>query len=265
MRFLKQQTINRRQLRATTVYSDVTDANVYINPRNSGSMVLPSGTDAQIPASPVNGMMRYNVDHSEVQVYQSGQWRSLRFKESSGITQQSLGYGDSQTTVFGPLNPAPPSVVQSGASWSGSNLIVVVENVIQLFNTNYVVSQNPAIDGVVYTPKVDGLQSSGATTLYFNTTTVSPPYLIYPSVDIDGGIVTGDPSLQVNTAVVSHTVDINGHLESITIDQATTGTIADLTALTITTSSQSSLGYYLEFSSAVPVGKPVTVLHGFDK
>lgn len=264
MRFLKQQTINRRQLRATTVYSDVTDSNVYINPRNSGSMVLPSGTDAQTPASPVNGMMRYNVDHSEVQVYQSGQWRSLRFKESSGITQQSLGYGDSQTTVFGPLNPAPPSVVQSGASWSGSNLIVVVENVIQLFNTNYVVTQNPIISSVVYTPKVTGIQASGATTLYFDTSVV-PPYLVYPSVSIVGAVVTGSTSLQASTEILSYTVNIDGQLSSITIDKATTDVIPDLTELTITEAQQNGLGYYLEFSSAVPVGKPVTVLHGFDK
>lgn len=267
MRFLKRQTINRRQLRDTTVYSDVAGANVYINPRNSGSMVLPMGTTAQTPASPVNGMMRYNVDivsGGEVQVYQNGNWRSLRFKESTGITQQSLGYGDSVTTVFGPLNPAPPSVVQSGTSWSGANLIVVVENVIQLFNTNYVISQNPSIGGVTYTPKVTGAQSSGATTLYFSTSVVTP-YLIYPAVNITGAIVTGSANLQSNTAILSYTVNVSGQLTSITIDKATTGIIPDLTALTITEGTQSSLGYYLEFSSAVPVGKPVTVLHGFDK
>jgi hypothetical protein len=149
MRFLKRQTINRRQLKSTTVYSDITDANVYINPRNSGSLVLPSGTDAQQPGkpgatSPINGMMRYNTDTNEVQVYQSNTWRSLRFKESTGITQQTLGIGDASEVTFGPLNPAPPTTVQSGASWGGQNLLVIVENVLQVHTTNYTITQAPS-------------------------------------------------------------------------------------------------------------------------
>ena len=147
MRFLKRQTINRRQLASTTVYSDVDDANVYVNPRNSGSLVLPSGTDAQIPASPINGMIRYNVDHQEVQVYQSNSWRSLRFKEPVGIVQQNLGAGDASEVYFGPLSPAPVSTAQSGVTWDtaqmGNNILVIVENVIQISGTNYTVEQNP--------------------------------------------------------------------------------------------------------------------------
>ena len=183
MRFLKRQTINRRQLKSTTVYSDVTDANVYINPRNSGSMVLPSGTDAQIPASPVNGMMRYNVDHNEVQVYQGSSWRSLRFKESTGITQQNLGAGDASTVYFGPLNPAPPTTVQSGTTWGGQNILVIVENVIQISGTNYTVVQNPTIANETYTGHTNGAVTSGSTTINFDATTGTSGITIYPSVN----------------------------------------------------------------------------------
>ena len=183
MRFLKRQTINRRQLKSTTVYSDVTDANVYINPKNAGSMVLPIGTDAQIPASPINGMMRYNTDHSEVQVYQSSKWRSLKFKESSPIVQQSLGAGDSSTVYFGPLsssyNPTNTSsnVPVSGGAGSGQfggqNMLIVVENIIQLFNTNYTVVQNPTSPSVVYTPTTSVAALTSATTIYFNSSLVT--------------------------------------------------------------------------------------------
>jgi hypothetical protein len=34
-------------------------------------------------------------------------------------------------------------VIESGATWGGQNLIVLVENVIQTFNTNYTIVQNP--------------------------------------------------------------------------------------------------------------------------
>ena len=157
MRYLKRQNINRRTPQSTTVYSDAADANVFINPRHSGSMALPIGTDAQIPSNPVNGMMRYNVDHKEVQVYQGGvgvgdgSWRSIRFKESTQITQQNLGSGDASTVYFGPLNPAPPIQVQSGATWGGQNIIVLIENVMQLNTTNYTVVQNPTFNGTSHT------------------------------------------------------------------------------------------------------------------
>lgn len=179
MRFLKRQTINRRQLKSTTVYSDVNDANVYVNPRNSGSLVLPSGTDAQIPGTPVNGMMRYNVDHGEVQVYQSNKWRSLKFKEASPIIQQNLGAGDGKGTYFGPLNAAynptntssnvPGSGGQGVGEYGGQNILVVVENVLQLYNTNYTIENNPTITGDTFTGISSANASIGATTLYFNT------------------------------------------------------------------------------------------------
>jgi hypothetical protein len=179
MRFLKRQTINRRQLKDTTVYSDVSAANVYINPRNSGSMVLPSGTDAQIPSSPVNGMMRYNVDHNEVQVYQSGTWRSLRFKEPALITQQNLGAGNGEEVYFGPISPSPGAYAStaSGMTWNvvqmAKNMLVVVENVFQLSGTNYTVVQNPTIGAEAYSPATSVSAASGATTLYFNSALVA--------------------------------------------------------------------------------------------
>jgi hypothetical protein len=268
MRFLKRQTINRRQLKSTTVYSDGADANVYINPRNSGSMVLPSGTDAQIPASPVNGMMRYNVDHNEVQVYQGSSWRSLRFKESTQITQQNLGAGDATTVYFGPLNPAPPTTVQSGTTWGGQNILVIVENVLQLNGTNYTIVQNPTPDTQTYTGKTSTNTTSGSTTINFDSTTGTVGTTIYPEAEIDGALVTGSSYLQSSTRVLSHTINTNtGALTSITINKPTiTGTIASGTTLTIQETSNTQLsGYYLYFSSPVPYGKVVTALIGFDQ
>jgi hypothetical protein len=71
---------------------------------------------------------------------------------------------------FGPLNPAPPAISQRGYTWTGANLLVIVENVIQLHTTNYTVVQNPTIgadSSSVGTLSVAA--SSGASVLYFNT------------------------------------------------------------------------------------------------
>jgi len=170
MRYLKRQSINRRIANDTTLYSDTANANVYVSPIGQGSLVLPSGATGNQPSSPVVGMMRYDTTTNQVMVYQGSAWRALRFKESTQITQQNLGAGDSAQIYFGPLSPAPPSTVQSGSTWGGQNIIVVVENVMQLNIINYTVVQNPTIgadSSSVGTLSVAA--SSGASVLYFNT------------------------------------------------------------------------------------------------
>lgn len=172
MRYLKQQNLNRRTANHNSLYVDYTDTNVVLSPTNSGSVILPSGTSSQRPISPTNGMMRYNTDirtGGEVEVYQSGVWRSLRFKESSGITQQNLGAGDDVNTIFGPLSPQPPSIVASNTSWGGQNIIVVVENVIQLNNINYTIVQNPTFSLETYTVTTSVATASGSNVLYLNS------------------------------------------------------------------------------------------------
>ena len=259
MRFLKTLTLNRR-----AIY----DGRVALNTSNdltlaeSRAMVLPKSDDSI--TSPITGQLRYNTTLNEVEVYSGSpaSWRTLRYKESTGITQQNLGVGDANTTFFGPLNPAPPIVVQSGETWGGQNLIVVVENVLQIHNTNYTIVQNPSIPGVTYTGDIFSDAVVGATVIQFDVIT-SP---IYPSVDITGATVTGSTSLQANTVITEYTVDSEGRLTSITIDKPViTSTIPLGTVLTITDEPNTATGYFVQFSSAVPYGKPVIVLHGFDQ
>jgi hypothetical protein len=127
-------------------------------------------------------MMRYNTTHNEVQVYQGSAWRNVKFKEASPIVQQSLGIGDANTVYFGPLssayNPAnissnvPVSGGQGVGQFGGQNILVVVENVLQLYNTNYVIEQNPTIGGETYNAFTSTVSSIGAITMYFNSSIV---------------------------------------------------------------------------------------------
>lgn len=259
MRFLKTLTLNRRAIYdsrvALTTSSDLTLA-------DSRTMVLPKGNTSI--SSPVTGQLRYNTTSNEVEVYSGNpaSWRTLRYKESTGITQQNLGVGDANTVFFGPLNPAPPAVVENGKTWGGQNLIVIVENVIQVHNTNYTIVQNPSIPGQTYSGDISSDVLVGSTVIQFDVIT-SP---IYPSVDITGAIVTGSASLQANSAITNYTVDSQGRLTAITIDKPTvTATISSGTVLTITDASNTASGYFVQFGSAVPYGKPVIVLHGFDQ
>jgi hypothetical protein len=43
---------------------------------SNGSLTVPSGTTAQRPASPANGMLRYNTTLSKLEIYING-WASI--------------------------------------------------------------------------------------------------------------------------------------------------------------------------------------------
>ena len=345
MRYLRRQTLNRRAAYDNTLYVD-TNGSVIMDSRTAlklpngfGDDNMPAGgfgdADNERPVVPQNGMMRYNETTFDIEVYQGSTWRALRYRESGEIIQQTLGVGDGDTVYFGPLSPAPPLTSQRGYTWTGANLLVIVENVIQLHTTNYIVEQNPTFSAETYNGTLSRTELVTATRLYFNTSlqttgasgsgttatltfsaqpvapfsigetilvtgmtpygyngeavvtacnetsvsylstttgaqtvagTITSIHTIYPAVDITGAAVsgTGIPAL---TTVVSYTTDdATGALTSIDINNPITGSpIVAGTAITIDESSQVGDGYYLQFSSPVPPGKPVTVLHGFDQ
>ena len=172
MRYLKRQTLDRRTANNTTLYTDAGRINVYLEPVGTGSVVVPKGNNATKPSG-VTGMIRYNTDTNQFEGYQLGAWRTFRFKESTAITQQNLGAGNGSEVYFGPLNPAPPATVQSGGTWGGQNILVIVENVLQLNTTNYTVVQNPTLGAETYSGVTSASAASAATTIYFNTALVA--------------------------------------------------------------------------------------------
>ncbi len=100
MRYLRKQVLNRRAPFDTRFYLDATDGVVLAN---SNNVTLPRSNNSIV--DPVAGMIRYNTTTNEVQVYQgsSASWRSIRYKESTGITQQTnLGPIDGLTYLYGP-------------------------------------------------------------------------------------------------------------------------------------------------------------------
>ena len=130
MRFLKQQNLNKFRRGDHSVYTD-TDGRVEM--RTNKTLLLPKGNQDGRPLAPENGQIRYNTDIQDIEVFVNSQWRRLRYKEPVEIVQQSLGYGDYVKQQFGPLEPVPSA---------GQNIIVLIENVVQLHNVNYVLEQD---------------------------------------------------------------------------------------------------------------------------
>lgn len=116
------------------------------------NLTIPKGTSSQRSidnSTFVNGMIRYNTTTNQFEGYQSGAWRSFRFKEPGNIILQNIGTGDNIETTFGPLSPDPFATAraQSGTTWDANqmakNIIVVTGTIWQIPGENFTLVQNP--------------------------------------------------------------------------------------------------------------------------
>lgn len=65
-----------------------------INPTipGTGSTVIPIGTTAERPPAPVAGMMRYNTDLGNIEIYQNTQWSLVGSTGSAAATSGTLAF-----------------------------------------------------------------------------------------------------------------------------------------------------------------------------
>ena len=139
MKFVKRQSTSRG-INADTKGINI-DALGLTTINTDKAVIVPKGDTNARPFIPIEGMIRYNTDETEFEVYHNAAWKPIRFREPTTIVQQNLGNGDGTETTFGPLN--------SGDSFypvpiSENNILVTIENVFQLATTNYTLVQNPS-------------------------------------------------------------------------------------------------------------------------
>lgn len=149
MRLLKRQTTNLRSIAGKGVQYDIDDQVIVDSQR---AMVVPKGPLTERPGEvgvitgSTEGQIRYNTTDNQLEAYQNGAWREIRFKEPNqdpGIIWQNLGTGDAIETVFGEL--------QSGDTdypvpQKAENILVLIENVLQIPTDNYNIRQTAEVD-----------------------------------------------------------------------------------------------------------------------
>jgi hypothetical protein len=140
MRFLKKQKLAEgRHINEGAPGLNLDDNGLFrFNTQNA--MVVPKGAQADRPFFAEEGLLRYNTDEGDFEVYQNSQWKPIRFREPIVIHNQNLGNGDGSETVFGPLDSNDPFYPVPIAE---TNILVLVENVFQLPVSNYTIVQNP--------------------------------------------------------------------------------------------------------------------------
>jgi hypothetical protein len=237
MKFLKRNQLNSRNVKDNRIAVEITNE-VKLDTENV--LLIPNGPTTSRPGesgtltSPVEGHIRYNTTDHEFEGRQGtpDAWRKFRFKEPALITQQNLGNGDSAEVYFGPLNSGYADYPYPELT-NPQNLFVLVENVYQISTTNYTLTDAPVT--VISVAKTDG----------------NPTLITSAATDsMIGATVTGTG--------ISGTVTGVSPGVSLTLNSNAVG--AGTVSATVTRS-----GRFVEFNGAVPYGKPVTVIHGFDR
>jgi hypothetical protein len=257
MRFIRRTTVNPRDPRDYRLYVSQTN-DIVMGGR--ASLQLPVGADADRSAAINDGLIRFNTDSESVEVYQGGAWRSLRYTEATKIIQQTIGTGNGCSVYFGPLNVAynPTKVASDNDNFDGQNLLVYIENVPQLWTTNYTIEQNP-----VTTLTAAGTNNSGATTINVTPTNNASTGFADKLPDIKiGDIVTANDGGAVFD--VGTTVQTVG-TSSFTVNNPTLLNMTAATTITLTRAGSANAGYWIKFTSAATLSKAITILHGFDK
>lgn len=263
MKFLKTKNISKFSISDRTFLTN-TYGRIITNSTNS--LQLPVGATAQRPAtsSTFEGQIRYNSETDQLEAYQASQWRNIQFREPSQITYQTIGPGNDVEILFGPLDPAPPATVENGLPWSGRNLIVLVENVFQIFQTNYTILQNPCNILAVNV-------AFDATARTITSSNVSITNFVTAGFHADQTIsITGSGANNGVFAIDSVTSTVITLKPSGTMNDEPEGNTVTIVGFSSLTSTPYAFGYYVKFNSPVPsagLSGPisVTIIHGFDK
>lgn len=162
MRFLKQKTLSKYSPSDNSLFTNHYGRAVM---DLSGGLRLPKGTTIERPQTSgvrngngANGFIRYNTDTNSLEAYIDGVWEVVRAPGATTITKQTLGPGDDVETTFGPLDIEPSSE---------NNILVFVENVFQISDTNYNLDYNYLGSGDTYIQFTSPVPLDKYVTIYF--------------------------------------------------------------------------------------------------
>jgi len=267
MRLIKAQNTNLRNITGKGVKYDINDQ-VIVDSTNV--MLVPKGTTAQRPSTPINGHFRYNTTDNRFEIYEAGAWYGVRIAAPSTtapVTQQNLGSGDAVETIFGPLNSSDPLYPVPTAA---QNILVFVENVFQISGTNYTLVQNPGNQNTISTVVSTGATTVIQTATNHGYTTSDLIYITEVESTIDDALEnlnTDDSSSPGSHTIVSIPAPNQIEVGVDTSGGNTANYVPNSGEIFRAGSSTGPYlpGWYLQFTSAPDLDKPITVLHNFDK
>jgi hypothetical protein len=162
MKFLKQKNISRWSVSDNTFITNQYGRAVM---DLDGALRLPKGDTGRRPNTSgvrtpngANGYIRYNTDTNSIEAFIAGAWQVVTAPASGAISKQTLGPGDYVTTLFGPLNQVPSQ---------DEAIMVYVENVFQINDTNFTILYNYLSSGDAYLQFNSPVPQDKYITVYF--------------------------------------------------------------------------------------------------
>ena len=287
MRYLKRQSTNSRLIAGRGVVYDQYEQLII---PGTGAILVPKGDTASRPNPAEVGQLRYNTDTRSFEYYEGipnggNAWKQARFREPVTVTKQNLGNGDDQEVNFGPLNANDVDFYYPAAP---EQVLVMVENVLQIPDTNYSIVQQPCYyntTNIGFASSYNGYAAIiGRDNSLVNfvtkgfhagqTITVSGAAnggnngtftVVDAGIDLSFPLTPSFPSqvsyIQIQESLITES---NGSSpNTITLEGLDSNSASYQSTITINGVAQPT--FYLSFGTPVPTGKPVNVLHNFDK
>jgi hypothetical protein len=246
MKFIKRKNIDTYKPKSQRFTVEV-DGRAIID--TSNSLTVPIGTEPNRPNNPIPGMIRYNTEIKDFEVftdYSNWGWERLRTNRPADININNIGDGDGDGTV------ASIQVIDGGTGYDELDLPTITISEPDVGNDTATVDTITIVDGEITAVTLDNTGSGYITeptiTISGANQTASLKVVLtgtltyqLPIVPVDSLGTVSDTNIQVYVENVFQLPGINYEVELV-------GPAA-----------------FVRFDAPVPVGKPIYVIYGYDR
>jgi hypothetical protein len=244
MKFIKRKNIDTYKPKSQQFSVEVNGNSVLSGTK---SLIVPKGTTAQQPGTPIPGMIRYNTETHDMEIftdYSSWGWEKVSTDRPADVTLQQVGTGDGTGSVSNTV-----TITNQGTNYtSGDTITFSAPDVGNDRATGTITVSAGKITAVNVTNQGDGYITTP--TISITTSTGSNAILTPALVGTLSFIL---PIIPVNSLGVVSATNIQVYVEN----------VYQLPGINYTVS-QVSNDAYVNFDSPIPFGKPVYVIYGWD-
>ena len=244
MKFIKRKNIDTYKPKSQQFSVEVNGNSVL---SGNKSLILPKGTTAQQPGTPIPGMIRYNTETHDMEVftdYSSWGWEKLSTNRPSDVTIAQIGTGSGTGSVRTTV-----TITNQGSGYtSGDTITFSSPDVGTDVATGTITVSGGHITAVNVTHQGDGYITVPTITI---TTSTGSSAILTPA--LVGDLSYELPVIPVNSQGTVSATNVTIYVEN----------VYQLPTINYTVS-QVGNSAFVNFDSPIPFGKPVYAIYGWD-
>ncbi len=243
MKFIKRKNIDTYKPKSQRFSVEV-DGRAIID--TNKSLTVPIGPDSARPGNPIPGMIRYNTDDKDLEIfsdYSTWGWEKIRTNRPADIFINEIGQGDGDGTVDS------IEIANGGSGYLTPPTLTIASPDV---GVDVATATATVVDGVITEITITN-DGSG--------------YITVPEITIDGVNQTADLNV-VLTGTLEYAlpyIPVNslGNLSATNI-QIYVENVFQLPGINYTVILESGTAY-VKFDAPVPFGKPIYAIYGYDR